>query len=317
MLINHSFHYWEYEFDITMSDVERISALIKELNLPASIVVLARRIIRGRIRYGQDISPSAITEWAGKRTVQLWDPAGKWSVGDGVVVVRNNDETDQYETYVGYITSLEPQLANIEINHEEIAFMRAEPGSNKAQKWHALVREVVAQKIKSAEIDDQVTAVLAQFGDRIISRLVEVLEHDQRFIGFDNQWFLTELIDPLPISQVRSIYKKLIELRKPQQLGALKAFCDPQLSEDVVSNFILLQGLEEHPKLFQKNTVGNHTTWIAILPELDQIQTHRFAYDPDTYEIISTPGRKLNTQTSLRLQELGLFAHVIELGDEF
>jgi hypothetical protein len=43
---------------------------------------------------------------------------------------------------------------------------------------------------------------------------------------------------------------------------------------------------------------------------------HHYAYDPNTYEIICKPGSKLNQQTSQRLQELGLLAHVVDFVDE-
>jgi hypothetical protein len=312
--------YWTSRFDIKQADLTRIYESIKNSEYPVQISEISKKLIRGRIKYGDDLSPAALSTWTGDATTRIWNPSEEWNIGDRLVVITKSPESnyEEYEAYVGHVISTDPinDDVTVQLGIEKKKYVRASPGSENAIKWHDVVKEIVAQKIKSAEIDDQVTAVLAQFGDRIISRLVEILEQDERFITINNQWFLTELIAPLPRSQVLSIYKKLIELGKSQQLDAIKSLCDPPLSEDIIGDFMLLRGLEEHPHLFQKNTIGNHITWNAILPDPDQIQIHRFAYDPDTYEIISAPGRKLNTQTSQRLQELGLFAHVIELGDE-
>lgn len=44
-------------------------------------------------------------------------------------------------------------------------------------------------------------------------------------------------------------------------------------------------------------------------PEPDEA-TH-YAYDPQTFEILCRPGQKLNPRKAQRLQELGLYAHVV------
>jgi hypothetical protein len=313
-------NYWDSEFDVTKDDLIRINEYLDRRNEPVHITELVKRLIRGRIRFGHDISPAALNSWTKQSLVKLWDPASNWNVGDRVVVITIDPGTnlESYGAFIGDVINIDP-IKNYVTVHLEIGdktFEKAIPGSEKAITWHNAVREVVAQKIKSTELEDQVTAVLAQYGDRIVSRLIEVLEQDGRFSGINNHWFINELIEPLSNIQVRSMYRKLIGVGKPLQLDLIKDLCDPALPDDLIGDFRLLRSLEGNPNLFQLNVKGTNKTWKAVIPEPDQMVVKRYAYDPNTYEIICTPGSKLNKQTSQRLQELGLMAHVVDFVDE-
>jgi hypothetical protein len=49
----------------------------------------------------------------------------------------------------------------------------------------------------------------------------------------------------------------------------------------------------------------------AGLPSVEQAEVTHYAYDPQTYEILCRPGQQLSPKKARRLQELGLYAHVV------
>jgi hypothetical protein len=51
----------------------------------------------------------------------------------------------------------------------------------------------------------------------------------------------------------------------------------------------------------------------ARVSEVEQAVVTHYAYDPQTYEILCRPGQRLNSRKARRLQDLGLYAHVVKL----
>ena len=71
-------HYWIEEFQVTKADLDRITAHIRETSRAHDLTTLARRVVRGRLRYGPETSTPALAGWAKDLSVRLWDPAGEW-----------------------------------------------------------------------------------------------------------------------------------------------------------------------------------------------------------------------------------------------
>ena len=49
----------------------------------------------------------------------------------------------------------------------------------------------------------------------------------------------------------------------------------------------------------------------ARLPEPEKAKVIHYAYDPETYEVLCRPGQRLTEKKAQRLQELGLYEHVV------
>jgi len=46
-------------------------------------------------------------------------------------------------------------------------------------------------------------------------------------------------------------------------------------------------------------------------PVAEHAKVTHYAYDPETYEVLCRPGQRLTEKKAQRLQELGLYAHVV------
>jgi hypothetical protein len=51
------------------------------------------------------------------------------------------------------------------------------------------------------------------------------------------------------------------------------------------------------------------------LPDPEQAEVTHYAYDPQTYEILCRPGQRPSVRKAQRLQELGLYAHVVTFAE--
>lgn len=60
----------------------------------------------------------------------------------------------------------------------------------------------------------------------------------------------------------------------------------------------------------QSEEVGVHAR-----PEDGYAEVTHYAYDPQTYEILCRPGQRLGQRKAGRLQELGLYAHVVAFAE--
>ena len=47
------------------------------------------------------------------------------------------------------------------------------------------------------------------------------------------------------------------------------------------------------------------------LPDVERAEVTYYAYDPQTYQILCRPGQQLSPKKAQRLQELKLYAHVV------
>ena len=84
----YSDHYWQSKFTVTQADMDRLEARIAKTGKAHELDAMTKRIIRGRLRHGAEISPAArgVQAALADHSVRLWDPAGKWEVGDHVVI---------------------------------------------------------------------------------------------------------------------------------------------------------------------------------------------------------------------------------------
>lgn len=304
--------YWTDEFQVTQADLERIAAHIRETGQAHDLTELAKRVVRGRLRHGPDASAPAQATWADDRSVRLWDPAGKWEVGDHVIVARLVTK-GVYEPFVGEIIGVEPRQVRLQLDgvDQPATYLRAAPGSAEARKWHAKVREVIAQKRQAPGLDQQVEAILLTHGERIASQLLDALRADERFVRLAGRWFLRELALPPTEEQLTALAWAMVPLQEPQPTDALVPLIQPPLSEGDPGLFGLYLAMRQHPKLFNNVDPGLRPRWVLVGPPPGPFTPHHAAYDPATYEILCLPHQPVSAEIVRRLWELELLRAVV------
>jgi hypothetical protein len=157
-------------------------------------------------------------------------------------------------------------------------------------------------------------------GSKVASRLLDVLQRDSKFLSLEDRWLCHELLHPISIDQLKKLQKKMLSQDAPFPTSSLISYLDPPLSQDDVGNFSLYHAiLNLGEKLFLYEGTTDHPLWKAVKPVpplWDQAIVQKYAYDPETYQILVQPGQHLTKQLAERLQELGLYADIVTPVDE-
>lgn len=320
--------YWQQEFAVTVADLDRLENYIRETGRAHDLSTLAHRVVRGRLRYGPEMSAAAKETWSKDPSVRLWDPAAQWKAGDRVVVARRarTGRKDWHEARVGEVVgrSTVPRegrdIAVVKIlldgESEPAKYELAPPGSEEAEKWYRTVRRVVEGRRAAKEPEERAQGILLQHGERVVSQLLEALQGDSRFLELEGRWFLRALLSPLTKGQMASLYRNLLGRPEPQPTQALVALIEPPLEDGDVGLFSLCAALQEHPERFANQGTPTRPLWKAVPPPPERAVGACYAYDPETYEILLRPGQRLTPHLAQRLQELGLYEAVVEPRDE-
>jgi hypothetical protein len=109
----------------------------------------------------------------------LWNPAGRWKVGDHVIVaVRFFEEgRTRYEPFVGEVVAVESEQVTVQIDAlgEARAYStRARYSSDDLHKWRQLVENLVEARRTGSDVEAQVEFVILKHGERVVSQLLEV-----------------------------------------------------------------------------------------------------------------------------------------------
>jgi len=304
--------YWSDEFQVTQADLERIAAYIRETGQAHDLTELAKRVVRGRLRFGPETSAPAQSSWASDPSVRLWDPAGKWQKGDHVIVARLVAK-GVYEPFVGEIIEVESSQVRLQLDgvDQPAIYLRAAPGSEKAHKWHAKVREVIAQKREALGFDQQAEAILLIHGERVASQLLDALRTDKRFVRLAGRWFLRELALPPTEEQLSALAWAMVPLQEPRPTDALLPLIQPPLSEGDPGLFGLYLAMRQHPELFNNVDPELRPRWVLAGPPPSPFTPRHAAYDPHTYEILCLPNQPASPEIVRRLWELELLRAVV------
>jgi hypothetical protein len=312
--------YWATQFDITQDDLKRIADRLERDGAPQDLKAIALRLIRGRLEHGHDdISPAALQNFTGQANVRLWDPAEKWQKGDLVLIAMSpSSQSPKKEIFLGeiIIPSYEKDRywrAHIRIPDlsDEKDFVLAEPNSQEAKNWHKSVIELVESKLQSQDIHQQSEGILLRHGERILSRLAETLQVDSRFAGLEGKWYVIEKLPSLDAEVLQTVHRKAIENPGVGMSELLPGDDEATLLRRMALHY----HLQHAPQKFENIGTPARPQWRARLPEPDEAQVTHFAYDPKTYEILCRPGQKLSQKKAQRLQELGLYAHVVTFAE--
>ena len=305
--------YWLSEFHITQADLERIATHIRDTGQAHDLTALARRVVGGRLRHGHETSAPAQPAWAADPSVRLWDPAGKWKVGDHVIVARRIPTTHIFEPLVGEIVAVVPGEVTVRLDRVEkpAMYRRAPRGSDEARKWHAKVQEVVAAKRRAPDLEERAEAIILTYGERIVSQLLDALRADERFLRLAGRWFLHELALPPAAPQLAALAWAMVGQDAPQPTEALAPLVQPPLAAGDPGLFGLYLGLRERSDLFENAEPGQRPRWVLAGPPPGSCTPAHAAYDPHTYAILCLPGQPIPPDMVRRLWDLGLLRAVL------
>jgi hypothetical protein len=306
--------YWSNQFDITQDDLKRAAERLEREETPRDLKTISLRLITGRLEYGHDLSPAVLSQLTGTTSVHLWDPTKEWQLGEMVIVAHQPSTQTEYSSFVGIVVQAnENNVVQIRIDElkKTIKFAKAIAGSNEAQVWCETVRKTVERKLQSTRVGDQAEGILLKHGNRILSRLSEALQSDPQFTGFEGKWYLTR---KLPVLEAKALQKMHQHLRggAAGTLDEIASSVESSSSDDeALLRLAVYAALQNQPERFENTGTPARPQWKARMPEPAQAEVLYYAYDPKTYEILCQPGQRLTQKQALRLQELGLYEHVV------
>jgi len=315
--------YWAEEFDVTTADLDRIARRMRESRSAYDLTELARRVVRGRLRHGPEQSPAALPPWAEDPSVRLWDPAGKWEKGDRVLVWTWSYAERQQRVMVGEIVELTVSNAKVavkDIRDPDRTFLLAPPGSENATRWYRTIEQAVNAMRQICQGEDRTDLVLLEHGERIVSRLLDALQADERFLTLEGRWFLRELLEPLSDVQIEGLFQWMLARSEPASTADLVPLVDPPLPGGDVGLFSLYAALLDRPERFANVGTPTRPLWQAVRPPPpppERAVAAYYAYDPETFEILVQPGQRLTQRLAQRLQDLGLYDDIVTAADEF
>jgi hypothetical protein len=307
--------YWIEEFQVTEADLDRIEKHIQETNQAHDLTTLARRVVRGRLRYGPEKrSIPAQSTWAADPSVRLWDPAKVWKEGDYAIVAVGfaKEGRTEHEPFVGEVTVVKPSKVTVRIDAlRDSRTYSTEDKPDRLQRWRQFVENLVAARRSAKDIESQTEYVLLEHGEKVISQLLEALRADERFVRLAGRWFLRKLAVPATDEQLASLAWTMVPLEEPQSTADLVPFVEPPLVEGDPGLFGLYLAMRERAKLFENADPGKRPRWVLAGPPPGSRTAHHAAYDPETYEILCLPDQPISPETVKRLWELGLLKAVV------
>lgn len=305
----YSDEYWLNEFTITTADLNRFQEKILRDNTPTDTTSLVNQLIKGRLEYGHEVSPSVLKTWTGKDSVRIWDPLEKWSVGDRIIVPKEV-KNGYYQCFIGEIIRVIETKSQIEVwldGQETLAIYRY--GNPAAVGVSEFTRQLVEKKY--GEVD----YIVVRFGNRIVSALLHALEADKRFIRLEGKWFLKHQLPVIATSKLQSAHQTL--------LGRDSFVLDdilPMAQVDGVQNETLLKmgvqvALQGLPERFENIGTTARPLWRALPPSPEKAKVKYHAYDPKTYEVLCLPGQSVELQKAKRLMDLKLYKFMVTFTD--
>jgi hypothetical protein len=305
-------HYWQSEFAITQADMDRLEAHIAETGQAYELEALAKRIIRGRLQHGAEVSPTALgVETAlADRSVRLWDPAGEWQAGDHVVIWTWSYAHRVNEVKIGEVIDQDQQYVYAWVEdsaRQKRKLTRAKSGSKEANLWHKKVEEAVARLRRAQTMDEWTELIALEHGDRVAGQLLHALRADERFIRLAGRWFLRRMAMPPSEKQLAALAWAMLSLDEPQPTQDLLALLDPPGTEGDAGLFGLYLGMRDRSELFANADPGQRPRWVLAGPPPGPAVAKHAAYDPDTHHVLCEPDETLDEDVARQLWELELF----------
>jgi len=214
---------------------------------------------------------------------------------------------------VGEITHTDPRRAYITVNDSykpERKFRRATPGSQDAITWHQTVQKAVEEMQRGPSQEEQVRLVILEHGQRIVSRLLNALRADERFVRLAGRWFLRELAVSPTEEQLTALAWAMLGLEEPQPTTALVPPVQPPLAEGDPGLFGLYLAMRDHQDFFDNVDPGKRPRWVLAGPPPGSFTPSYAAYEPETYEVLCLASQPAPPEATKRLWDLGLLKAV-------
>ncbi len=301
---------WSSNFDVTRDDLKRLVDWISEQKRGVTLEEITRRIIRGRVRFGRDVSPSALPQWVQEKHVLSWDEQEKWCEGCQVLVAKTVEK--KVIPAFGIIVKITSDTYYVSI-HDEIQKYNREPiGSQKSKNYYEYVRQLIwsQEQARTSNIEEQINLVLLKQGAEIASRISSALDRDPRFTIYKNFWYLQSWVQEISREKLQQVHRQLLKTAKQVTLAKMRELISG-LPQGDIGEIAIIRALSKVPDLFQPFDGG----WDVVKPPpppWERAIGVYYVYDPKTYEIILKPGERLKKKIADRLKELGFYADVVE-----
>ena len=305
--------YWTTQFQVTQGDLDRIAARIRGTRRARDLTSLARRLVRGRLRHGQETSNRVPLVWAQDPSVRLWDPVDDWDVSDHVIVLTWSYARKRKEPMVGEVVRTQDMVTVLvdDTYRPERPFQRAGEGTEEAQKWRETVENAVAGLRGSDALEERIDLVVLEHGERVVGQLLEAMRSDGRFVRLAGRWFLRDLAKRPSVKQIDTLAWRMVELDEAQPTGNLVAEVKPPLTEGDAGLFGLYLALRERADLFANADPGQRPRWVLAGPPPGGFTPYRAAFDPETYEVLCMPTETAPPEVVGRLWEADLLQAVM------
>ncbi len=309
--------YWVEEFQVTEADLDRIEQRIRETNEAHDLTALARRVVRGRLRYGPEKSPEVEAALKSDASVRLWDAEEEWEAGDQVIVVARDKRKNQWfrAPYIGEVVRIREGENRVEIRIDAkgktITYStKPNPAQGESyERWRRKLRDLITPLRGTRDVERQVDYVLFQH-EHASSRLVNALGADKRFVRLEGRWFLRELVVPATIEQLAALAWAMLPLEESKPTADLVSLVHPPLAEGDAGLYGLYLALRDSA-VFENADPGQRPRWFLAGPPPGGCTTQHAAYDPESYEVLCVAGEAISVEVGEQLWKAELLRAVV------
>lgn len=312
----------DLEFQITNNDLDRIEKWMKEQKTGMPLDSVIRRLVRGRVLYGEDRAGQIVTslsQYANSAHVLSWDQLEQWDLNKLVLVARTINEkvTPQF----GMISAIEgcgqDECFVIQIGQAFIKYQRYKPGSKEVKQIIQYLTEAIQNEQlalvntpNDVDFESRVNIYILNSGAGIATKIINALVADFRFVQYNQTWLLREWVIPIEKSVIRRIHKEIVQsgrfYRDYASLCGLIWSDAPQFGE-----LSIWYHLRDWADYFQNENEG----WQAIKPPpptWNNAKGSCYVFNPVDFQIILKPGDRLNKSKADLLVTLGYYADVVD-----
>jgi len=309
--------YWIEEFQVTEADLDRIEQHIQETHQSHDLTALARRVVRGRLRYGPEKSPEVASALKSDASVRLWDAAQEWEIGDQVIVVAGDWRRHELlrVPYIGEIIKIRDGENRVDIRIDAkgktITYStKPNPAEGESyERWRRKLRDLIAPLRGTRDIESQIDYVLFEH-EQVSSRLVNALAADNRFVRLEGCWFLRELAVPPTDEQLAALAWAMLPLEEPKSTPDLVPLVQPPLAEGDPGLYGLYLAMRDSA-FFENADPGKRPRWVLSGPPPGGCTPQHAAYHPDSYEVLCLPGEQISAEVVEQLWDLELLRAVV------
>lgn len=305
-------------FLVHTEDLRRLERRIQHTAAAQDLTSMARRFVRGRLRYGPVQRGKKVTGPVRGERVRFWDPAKAWHVGDLAIfpepVVR--DRMRVFTPRIGQIIRIRGGGVTVRIDGlpgtHVYGTTSTQHGGQALMRWRQSVEDLVRVLPDRSDEPSLIDYALYSFGETVATNLVSALRQDGRFVALGGQWFLRSLAVRFDRRQLDGLAQAmLVTADRPMTAGELLLLVPPPVARGAAGLFGLALSLQEHPDLFSNVDTGNRPRWVLNGAPGGDYTARLAAYDPDTWDVLCEPGEALEAATVQRLWSLGLLPAVL------